>query len=231
MTTTTEQQYVRESVGPFTHLWFDPAPAFRPSQTDCKEKNRTIFRNVPIHHAAARVLARKKSVASGSERINRRCPYAVILVWRLRQVSPQVALQIHKHLSQSVADLNLLFLNEFFCNDHWRAHRCGGFTFWPQVILAVRGRHRIRSGSRACTAFGPRTIRAPVADNCVAAGHHRRITRGVPAKNCHRSARLSCRWQARRRNRCGIFRSLRAALDNHLCGRWNYWRYSSARLV
>ena len=123
MTTTTEQQYVREWVGPFTHLWFDPAPAFRPSQTDCKEKNRSIFRNVPIHHAAARVLPRKKSVASGSERINRRCPYAVILVWRLRQASPQVALQIDKHLSQSVADLNLLFLNEFFCNDHWRAHR------------------------------------------------------------------------------------------------------------
>src|SRR5438270_10493192 len=77
----------------------------------------------------------------------------------------QLALQICEHLSQSVADSNLLSLNEFFCTDRWRRHRRGDSVLRAQVILAVRGCDRIRSGSRACTASGPRTIRAPVADD------------------------------------------------------------------
>src|SRR6266571_4665132 len=103
----------------------------------------------------------------------------------------QLALQICEHLSQSVADSNLLSRNEFFCTDRWRAHWRGGFVLRAQVILAVRGCDRLCSGSRACAAFGPRTIRAPVADDCAAPGYHWRIARRVPTKNCHRSARLS----------------------------------------
>src|SRR6266702_6279548 len=83
----------------------------------------------------------------------------------------QLALQICEHLSQSVADSNLLFVNEFVCTDRWRAHRRGDSVLRAQVILAVRGRDRICRGSGACTASSSRTIRAPVADDCAAAGY------------------------------------------------------------
>src|SRR5437868_13714560 len=82
----------------------------------------------------------------------------------------QLALQICEHLSQSVADLKSFSVNELFHSNCQRPHRRGGLILWTQAILAVRGRDRIRSGSRACTASGPRTIRAPFAYDCAAAG-------------------------------------------------------------
>src|SRR5437762_9689052 len=133
MTTTTEQQYVREWVGPFTHLWFDPAPAFRPSQTDCKEKNRSIFSECsdPPRGGAC---APQEKIHGQRERANQpplplRCHLSLAL-------ATSVATSCFANRQTSVSICRRLkspFLNEFFCNDHWRAHRRGGFTFWPQV--------------------------------------------------------------------------------------------------
>src|SRR5438034_3061137 len=88
------KQYVCELVGPFTHLWFESrANFFAHLKLIVKKKIAEFFGNVPIQHAAARVLARKNPRPAGASESTATTRTPVILLWRLRQVPPQLALQ------------------------------------------------------------------------------------------------------------------------------------------